>query len=408
VYFRWDTPFPTSILGLDKFPNTDPALKNDQGVSYQRPDGIGDPPELYMASAGLQRELRFGLLLEASWLYNGMRHAVDHLSIDQLAPQYRSLGALLTKPFNSPDVRALGFAKPYPEFDENLALSRALIPYPQYTGVTEDASNHTSSTYHAAVFKVQKRFSAGLTFLTSYTISKYISDTTWAPGAYGSSPRDSYNRSLEKAVQRFDIPQRLVLAYSYDLPFGRGKRFASSNKAVNAVIGGWTVAGLHSYMSGTPIGLGGSLSLPIPTVGSVANVNTAVPLRSNIPCSGLRFGDPQRNYIFNAGNPTQAARTGRPLAFLPEGDFQIGNMPSVSPTARQCAVFNEDFTITKGFLIAERFRFRFGAEMFNVLNRHTWQFGLQGSNVAASNFGEILPYQANGPRQIQMKLRVEW
>jgi hypothetical protein len=409
VYHSWDTRFPTEILGLERFPNTDPTLKNNQAVTYQRPSGLGDPPELYMASAGFQRELGFGLLLDVSWLYNGMRHAHDHLPLNQLHPSYWQLGTLLNRPLNSPEVQARGFSKPFPQFDDNLALFRALLPYPQYSGVTEDASNHTTSTYHAAVFKVQKRFSAGLTFLGSYTISKYISDTTWAPGAFGSSPRDAYNRRLEKAVQRFDIPQRVVLAYSYDLPFGKGKKFGSGvNRVVDAVIGGWNVAGLHSYQSGTPIGLGGGLSLGIPTIGTRADMNTAVPLRSNIGCSDLEFGNPQRNYIFNAGNPQQSARTGRPLAFLPQGDFQIGNMPNVHPSARQCGVHNEDLTITKAFRVTERLRMRFGAEMFNLLNRHTWQFGLQGSNVAASDFGEILPYQANGPRQIQMKLRVEW
>ena len=409
VYYSWDTRFPTEILGLDRFPNTDPTLKNNQAVTYQRPKGLGDPPELYMASAGFQREIPFGMVVEATWLYNGMRHAHDHLPINQLNPQYWNLGTLLNRPLNSPEVQARGFRKPFPEFDDNLPLFRSLLPFPQYSGVTEDASNHTTSTYHAAVFKVQKRFSAGLTFLGSYTISKYISDTTWAPGAFGSSPRDSYNRRLEKAVQRFDIPQRVVLAYSYDLPFGKGRKLVSgAPRAVDAIIGGWNIAGLQSYMSGTPVGLGGGLSVGIPTIGTRANVNSAVPLRSGISCGEIEFGNPQRNYLFNAGNPEQAARTGRPLAFLPQGDFQIGNMPNVHPSARQCGILNEDISITKGFRIVERVRVRFGAEMFNIFNRHTWEYGTSGGNVAASNFGEVLPTQPNGPRQIQMKLRLEW
>ncbi len=408
LYYSWDQPFPQDVLGT--VPNTDPAFRNGQAYAYQRREGIGRAPELYMASGGFQRQLPGAVVGEVTWLYNGMRHASDHLPINQLAPQFRGLGALLNEPLNSPQVRARGFGKPFPEFDEQFALWRALLPYPQYTGINEDASNHTGSTYHAVVFKAQKRFSSGLSFLASHTISKYLTDTTWAPGAFGSSPRDSYNRRLEKSIQRFDVPQRLVLAYSYELPFGKGRKYlASAGKAVDSVLGGWTVSGIHQYQSGTPLGIGGSLSVGIPTIGARADRVAGVPIRSSLGCGDLVFGNPSRNFLFNAGNPAQAVRTGRPLGFQPQGDYQIGNAPNTDQAARQCGIHNEDLSITKTFpVLGDRIRARLGAEFFNILNRHTWEYGTSGGNVAAANFGEITPVQHNGPRQVQLKLRIEF
>ena len=103
-----------------------------------------------------------------------------------------------------------------------------------------------------------------------------------------------------------------------------------------------------------------------------------------------------------------AARTGRPLAFQPEGDYQIGNTPPTDPTARQCPTFDEDLSLTKVVKFGERIGLRFGAETYNIFNRHSWQSGNQGANITTSDFGEIVPFQVSGPRQIQMKLRIEF
>ena len=69
---------------------------------------------------------------------------------------------------------------------------------------------------------------------------------------------------------------------------------------------------------------------------------------------------------------------------------------------------NEDLTIFKSFRIKENLRFRFGAEAYNLFNRHTWTSGVQGQPITAADFGEIVPEQPFGPRRVVLKLRVEW
>jgi hypothetical protein len=409
LYYSWDTAYPQDVLGT--IPNTDPGFRNGQGgFNTTGPLGIGRAPMLQMYSASLQREVRGGILLDASFINNSSKHNEDHLPINQLPPQYWSLGPLLNLPFNSPQVQALGYQAPYPGWDMTLPLYRIFLPFPQYANFTDDASNHTSSDYNAGIFKVQKRFSAGLTFLASYTISKYLTDTTWSPGSYGSTPRNFYDRALEKSLQRFDIPQRVVLSYSYELPLGRGKKLLSNaNRVTNAVVSGWTFSGIQTYMAGTPASVFGALSIGLPSgITSNANRVSGVPVRSSLSCSSMVFGNQAKNYLFNAGNPTEAARTGRPLAYTPEGNYQLGNTPPTDPNARQCPTMDEDFSLTKVLTFGERVGIRFGAETFNVFNRHTWVSGQQRSDLTQPSFGEIVPFQVAGPRQIQLKLRVEF
>jgi hypothetical protein len=69
---------------------------------------------------------------------------------------------------------------------------------------------------------------------------------------------------------------------------------------------------------------------------------------------------------------------------------------------------DEDFSLTKVLKFGERVGLRFGAETFNVFNRHSWVSGQQQSELTQPSFGEIVPFQVAGPRQIQFKLRVEF
>ena len=190
-----------------------------------------------------------------------------------LAPA-RPLGPEMSSPaipaigptdMNPDPVVAAGFRKPYAEFPDDRALYHALSPYPQYDVVSNDASARTSNNYHAVMFKVQQRYNNGLSFLAHWTIAKQIGDTDWRPGAFGGNPRDQYNRSIDRLIDRFDTPQRLVFNYSYDLPFGPGKALLSNTGKVGKVLlNGWTIAGVHEYMSGFPASFTGGLSAAIP------------------------------------------------------------------------------------------------------------------------------------------------
>ena len=141
-------------------------------------------------------------------------------------PRYlQTLGpAVLNSNINSAAAQAAGIPKPYPTF--NGSVAQALRPYPQFSGIDtwSGAGDHSGhSTYHAGIVKMEKRYSSGLTFQTSYVFSKLFtdSDTYWVTD----NPRaaDQYNRRLEKSIGFYDITHNFKLGLVYDLPFGKGR-----------------------------------------------------------------------------------------------------------------------------------------------------------------------------------------
>ena len=85
------------------------------------------------------------------------------------------------------------------------------------------------------------------------------------------------DRSLDRALNLFDNPQRLVVSYSIDLPFGPGQRYLRNLGAAGRLVSGWQVSGIYTAQSGTPLGLdaitnltgsfGGGSRPPVPSCG---------------------------------------------------------------------------------------------------------------------------------------------
>lgn len=407
TYYEWDQGFPSTQLGTPPF--IDPTFLNNQSISnWMNPRTIGTPPVLYMLTAGFQRQFA-NWVLETTFYSNMGRNNHDHERINDLHPDYWHLGPLLNLEITDPAVAAAGFGKPYPEFPGNLPLHQALRRFPQYSNISNDAGINTGMNYNAFMFKATKRYSNGLSFLGHWTLAKQLGDVDWAPGAFGSNTRNSYNRRLDKRINRYDTTHRAVLSYSYDLPFGPGKRYGGSGAFSRYVLSGWTVAGVQEYVNGFPISTGGGLSVGIPGgVRNLADRVADVPWRSSIGCGDMVFGDPSRDFILNAGNPTQVAGN-RPQAWAPPGDYVEGNAPEVDQEARQCPNFNENFSLLKKIPIrGENLSIQLGADCFNCLNRHRWIAGRFGNNINSSNFGRIVPAQPKGPRTIQLRMRVQW
>jgi len=170
------------------------------------------------------------------------------------------------------------------------------------------------------------------------------------------------------------------------------------------------VAAIHNYQAGSPLNITGGQSVGIPgNITATANRALNVPVRSAVSCSDLEFGNPLKDHMLNAGNAAEAAATGLPLAYLPEGDYQLGNTPKFDPHARQCWTLNENVSLVKRFpVINERLHLVLGADAINVFNRHQFQTGVQGASTTSATFGLIQPYQPFGPRIVQVRMRVDW
>ena len=135
---------------------------------------------------------------------------------------------------------------------------------PQYQ--TEDLDTSFSAnpwgnyTYNALQVQLNKRFGSGLSVLSNYVWSKNITDAdsdyapqeAWNGGVGGMF--DPYDPRKEKTYSEFDQPQQFKIAYTYELPFGKGKKWGGNvNKLTDAAIGGWTLGGVDTYATGFPL-----------------------------------------------------------------------------------------------------------------------------------------------------------
>src|SRR5205085_1648799 len=115
------------------------------------------------------------------------------------------------------------------------------------------------SDYHALQVRLERRVTSGLLFLNSFTWSKAIDNSSGSlENANGNAigPQNPRNLAAEKALSMYDQPFTNVTSLVWQLPLGKGKKFfASSSKAVNAVVGGWELTSVSNAFSGQPINI---------------------------------------------------------------------------------------------------------------------------------------------------------
>jgi hypothetical protein len=351
-------------------------------------------------SLGIQHELGGGVVLDANYvgkkgtrLYFGGASSLNYLGpeIEKYTPdQVADLKTYVTNPFYGivSDSSSLGGS---PEVQKYQLLK----PYPQFTGLDGIAPPVASSIYHALQVKLEKRFSHGLQFLTTYTWSKSIDDASITHGGLSwlggrTSLQNPNNRHLERALSDWDMPHVLGFNYVYELPFGRNRMLGKNwSPVVEAVLGGWKTNGIWRFSSGQPLPLGLSGGVSLPTYGG-QRPNLTGTLERNT-------GSDWRERYFS--NPD--------VISTPEPNT-IGNAPRALSSVRSPGVNNANLSVMKEFgmnALREGMRLEFRAEFFNAFNHP--QFGPPDTTWDGGNFGAIT-YQQNSPREVQLALKFYW
>jgi hypothetical protein len=116
-----------------------------------------------------------------------------------------------------------------------------------------------NSNYNALQVNLRKNFSQGVQFDFNYTFSKSLDITSagtrvgFNGGAPGTSLANAFAPNDARSVSDFDTTHQFNLNWIIELPFGRGRHFLNTAKAVtDAVIGGWQLSGLARWTSGFP------------------------------------------------------------------------------------------------------------------------------------------------------------
>jgi len=264
------------------------------------------------------------------------------------------------------------------------------------------------SNYHAGFISLRKRMSHGLAFDFNYTLSKALDQAGLIQNFIGtfSSP---YDRDIDYGPAFFDRRHVVSSWASYDLPFGRGRRWSTDNWG-DKLIGGWSLRSIFTANSGLAL-----------TVGQGAQAWGGDPLNFSvasgaIPIARPNFGNSVHSGVRPTSGPGSAGGgSGSGLSLFADPAAVFGNFRRIrisedtrSPrgTMRGLPRWNLDFSVIKKTPVTENVSVLFSLDFLNVFNRVEFADPTL-SLLDPSSFG-VLSTQFNTPRSIQFGLRVEF
>jgi hypothetical protein len=378
------------------FPTVGTPIGNSAGLLSGIGQSVGfisqnhRAPSIHQFSFDVQRQLPWGLALAAGYVGSRSYDLVlgaGGLNINQMDPKNFAEG-----------TAALNASVPNPYFvaggpgligGRTMTREQFLRPFNQFGNVTLSNSDYNRATYDSFVSKVQKRMSSGLSLLASWTWSRNMDATIGGPGSFFNglgAIQNVYNLDSEYSLSSVHSPHRFSSAFTYEMPFGKGKKWAGNNMVADLVVGGWSVNGIVTYQTGYPLAItqasnnngafGGGGQRPNAT--GVSPV-TAGDLMSRID-----------GYLNRA-------------AFSEVNKYQFGNL-SRTIGLRGPGISEWNMSLFKTFSVTEKLKAQFRAEALNAFNTPQFRAPNLAFGVSNSNFGRITE-QANFSRMIQLGVR---
>jgi hypothetical protein len=332
------------------FPSFFPFPLPDSALAIQR-----DLRTAYMQhwNLNVQHEVRRNSVLEVGYVGSKGTNLLTARDINQPQPSVLPPGL----PF---------VPRPNPRFDDiDLLESRA------------------NSNYHSLQAKFQQRLSQGLAALVSYTWSKSIDDASnfFSSAGDPNFPQNSYNTRAERGRSNFDVRHRFSASYSYDLPFGKGRRYLNDSGLAATLLSGWQSYGVVTLQSGRPF-----------TVALVSELDNSGTGRSI-----LGFGANDRPNV--VGNPNLSNRT--PDQWFNQSAFSFPGPGTFGNAGRNIldgpGYQNVNASLVKNTTLSEHFNLQLRAEIFNLFNHPN--FNLPDNFLGSPTFGRIT--SARDPRHIQ-------
>ena len=365
--FDWDDGYPGQAVDIGKNPN------------FTRYGMVSiDPRMLELGNiqqwfAGIQREIGRDFVIEANFVQNHGYHLESgyvnanqptlsaYTALVQSGQQY----AYITKPgFSGPGWASVA---PFP----NVAAT--------YGPLFFVGSPLGNTDYQSFQLTVRKRPFYGLSLMASYNLSSCHgdADTSFEDLFYAGPLQDVYNLAEERhTICSFD-QKHIVKGYVlYELPFGRGKSLLNgASSTLNALVGGWTVAGDFRYATGMPMRI---------------TANVYYPGINNVYADIVPDCDISEHYNGQVGGTYF-----NPACFVNPSNGEFGNAPGYLAGLRNPGLATEDVSIRKSWTFAaERCNLSVMFQVFNIFNRHG--FGGPNTQIGTNGFGEVLPQDLNG------------
>jgi hypothetical protein len=389
-------PFPN---GFSQPPGSSLGIQTGAGGSVNFVDQFRKNAKVHQYSFDIQHEIPGRIVVGLGYIGSTTRNLgvggndSGTVNINQLDPQYQSLGTALLDQVPNPFFGNSAFGA----FANQSTISRGqlLRPYPQFGDLLAHQVSDGRAQYHSVVFRLERPMVGGWGGRMSYTYSKAESNIFGELNAFSNNSGnlnravDAYDLDREYATALPDTPHRLVFAGTVELPFGRGKKHLSEPGIARTLFGGWSITGVGTYQTGFPV------------VVNQANNNAGVFGRLQRP---NRVGDPATSgstYDHYDSSCGCIANWFNESAWAAAPAYTFGNAPRTDTGMRTPFKAQTDIAFQKieplgpGDLMI-----RF--EMINIFNNV--QFNGPNSTFGASSFGRITGTRGF-PRLLQITLR---
>jgi hypothetical protein len=275
-----------------------------------------------------------------------------------------------------------------------------LQAYPQFSGGLNVFDSNDYSNYRGVQFILKRRINSGLGFQVGYTRSISKDNRSWDPALSGvsagsvqaasSTPFDNRDRNLNYTWSDFDRRNVFQGTYTYELPVGRKRQFASGlPKVLDYIVGGWQTAGTILWTSGRPFTVYSGINSLSSVVQSTANCNGCSRDQGSLVLeTGRNFWfDTADRALFSMPAPGSIGNTGRNFFLAPQ-------------------YFQWDASLSKKFAITERISFDLRFDARNVLNNPS--FDNPTAVITSGIFGRINDSVTNNARRIQLSGKVNF
>ncbi len=246
---------------------------------------------------------------------------------------------------------------------------------PQY-GVLTEVRSDSKTFYNSGTAKFTRRFSKGLTVLSSFTFSRTIDQafSSVAGNPTGTATSQTYSDLSQRGLSSSHRKFVSVTSAVYDLPFRRS---------------GWAAVAVNGWQLSTITTLQSGGAFAVQVLGGVARLNSGSEQRAN----RLRDGNlPESGRTITRWFDTDAF-VAPPMYTFGTEETRTLIMPGLATV---------DLNIKKAFRFKEGVQLEYRAEFFNAFNRTN--FNAPGNVLGTPNYGVIAGSGAARVSQMSLKL----
>jgi hypothetical protein len=267
------------------------------------------------------------------------------------------------------------------------------VLYPQTIGLYSTQNrilgNDYRSSYNSVQFRVDKRFSHGFSFLTSYVFAKELDDLVTSNPGLTPGNDDPFNLKLDKGRGNYDHTHVFTMSWLWN----QQRRF--KQRLVGYLLNNWSIAAFHTAQSGAPINFGLGSDIALNGTGQPGLEHAQ--LVSGMTYDNVSIDHPDRNAFVHQFFNT--------AAFVPLAQMKLGTYGNAGRNFMNGpALFNSDLTLMREFPIHEKIRTQLRGEFFNAFNQV--HFNAPNTTVGSGTFGQITG--AGAGRVIQVAMKVLW